>query len=416
MINAMIPSALRSQKLWVGVKNGRSGREFLSSDGTPADPEHSESCSSLEEIEEGIGQHRFNGLAYAVMLDMETNEAVLDDLNYEMDGDWLIITGVEEMETNPPTVPPARRVRRSTARKAKSSANEAPECAVTDETYAPISRGLIEHLRSLTAAALKVYLWLLLTAAWKGAMKGKVAVSVREISGATSLGRSTISRALAELEPYYIERIAEGRNQHDQSIFKIRKYKTVSDFRAGSVAGQRAGSVAGHQKQGRKISAVPSGVPPAVPSLASFSGQQPNSVLISYLKKGERRKKHAPPPFVCTHADCPNRSWHIARLVAETQQLSLPYYGLPQDKRIRGRWLAGTPELATFPDALITEFTRHKFESSPRWRDSPLLPRVIAEDLPAYVASRKASDQASLLDDPLTKIEEQLGEKKAVVH
>jgi hypothetical protein len=54
--------------------------------------------------------------------------------------------------------------------------------ATSSESYAPVSRGLRDHLSTMSGNAVKLYMDLLLNAAFTGPNKGQVAVSFAELA------------------------------------------------------------------------------------------------------------------------------------------------------------------------------------------------------------------------------------------
>ena len=98
-------------------------------------------------------------------------------------------------------------------------------------SYVPVSRGLRNHLRSLSGNAVKLYLELLLAAAFNGPEKGQVAATFGDLGLRLGMHKQTIYRAADELRPRYVV-WKSAKNQHSVTVFTIQKYKNVSDFAA----------------------------------------------------------------------------------------------------------------------------------------------------------------------------------------
>jgi hypothetical protein len=95
----------------------------------------------------------------------------------------------------------------------------------SDRGFVKIRRGLREHLRRMPAESLKLYLWLHLSASWKGKHRGTVHTSYSDIADELDLSLSTIKRAMARLQPQYVKILQSG-NQHQVSVIRILKYDT----------------------------------------------------------------------------------------------------------------------------------------------------------------------------------------------
>jgi hypothetical protein len=97
------------------------------------------------------------------------------------------------------------------------------------KTYVPLSRGLMEHLPSLSDNALKVYLYILMSAKHTGKDKGKADLSMRELAGFLKKDVHSVFNAICELRGKYVE-FHGAKNQTELSYFIVLKYKDVSDF------------------------------------------------------------------------------------------------------------------------------------------------------------------------------------------
>ena len=110
----------------------------------------------------------------------------------------------------------------------------------TNETYVPLSRGLLDHLPDMSGLELKIYVAFLLIANpfdRRGAKKGSLSMSSTEIAELLGADRGNVSRAIKCLsEKGYIGVERSGKNQHRTTTYTIKKYKNVSDFAAVSAA------------------------------------------------------------------------------------------------------------------------------------------------------------------------------------
>jgi hypothetical protein len=97
------------------------------------------------------------------------------------------------------------------------------------ESYAPVSRGLRQHLAGMSGNAVKLYLELLLSAAFAGPSKGQVAVTFAELALTLSQHKQTIHKAARELRPYFIQ-WEPAKNQYGVTVFTIQRYKSIKDF------------------------------------------------------------------------------------------------------------------------------------------------------------------------------------------
>ncbi len=107
--------------------------------------------------------------------------------------------------------------------------------AISSESYAPVSRGLRQHLAQMSGNAVKLYLELLLSAAFAGPNKGRVAVSFTELAMSLKMHRQTVHVAARMLRPYFIE-WEPAKNQHDVTVFTVQKFKSIKDFAVSRTA------------------------------------------------------------------------------------------------------------------------------------------------------------------------------------
>jgi len=90
--------------------------------------------------------------------------------------------------------------------------------------YAPIRRGILEHWSAMSANARAFYVWLHLTAFWKGPKRGWVEASFDDMARANGWSTKTVQRTIEELEVKpYIE-VYRAANQHELTRIKILKY------------------------------------------------------------------------------------------------------------------------------------------------------------------------------------------------
>ncbi len=102
------------------------------------------------------------------------------------------------------------------------------------ETYVPLSRGWREHLAMLSGNAVKLYTLLLIDAKFAGPNKGKVAMSFADLARELRIHKTSVVRAVRELQPHYIA-LEPAKNQHSATVFTVKRYKAITDF-AGSAS------------------------------------------------------------------------------------------------------------------------------------------------------------------------------------
>ena len=103
------------------------------------------------------------------------------------------------------------------------------------ESYAPVSRGLRQHLTTMSGNAVKLYLELLLSAAFAGPNKGQVAITFAELALNLNQHKQTIHKAARELRPYFITWEA-AKNQHGVTVFTVQRFKSIKDFAVSRTA------------------------------------------------------------------------------------------------------------------------------------------------------------------------------------
>jgi hypothetical protein len=106
---------------------------------------------------------------------------------------------------------------------------------ISPESYAPVSRGLREHLSKMSGNAVKLYLELLLSAVFIGPRKGQVALSFAELALNLKMHKQTVHRAARELTPYFID-WEPAKNQHGVTVFTVQRYKAIKDFAVSRTA------------------------------------------------------------------------------------------------------------------------------------------------------------------------------------
>lgn len=103
----------------------------------------------------------------------------------------------------------------------------------TDETYLPLSRGIRDHLPKMVKEcrlARYVYDLLLIDAHHTGELRGKVAISIREIATFLGVHYQTAYDAVRWLKENRYITYEPAKNQNSATLFTIVKYKTVHDF------------------------------------------------------------------------------------------------------------------------------------------------------------------------------------------
>jgi hypothetical protein len=100
----------------------------------------------------------------------------------------------------------------------------------TGETYVPLSRGIVDHLKFIKGMPLTIYIFLLAEAKFTGENKGIVKRKIRDIASELEIDYKTTHTALTKLKKLKYITIKTAKNQHSLTEFKILKYKTVSDF------------------------------------------------------------------------------------------------------------------------------------------------------------------------------------------
>ena len=101
------------------------------------------------------------------------------------------------------------------------------------ESWLPFSRGLVKHLKDMSGNSVKVFIYILIRAGFRGEMKGKTVISFSDLATELGMHYMTAYRAVKELIPQYLIYVP-ARNRHEITVFTVQKYKVVADFLADS--------------------------------------------------------------------------------------------------------------------------------------------------------------------------------------
>jgi hypothetical protein len=89
--------------------------------------------------------------------------------------------------------------------------------------FVMLRRGFREHLPGMSGNAVKLYVWLHLSASFSGPMRGYGVASYEDIARSLRWNQKALQRALTEMECRYIE-IQRAANQHELTTIRIIKY------------------------------------------------------------------------------------------------------------------------------------------------------------------------------------------------
>jgi hypothetical protein len=89
--------------------------------------------------------------------------------------------------------------------------------------FVMLRRGFREHLPGMSGNAVKLYVWLHLSAHFSGPKRGCVEASYEDIARSLRWNQKTLQRALTEMELRYIE-IQRAANQYELTTIRIIKY------------------------------------------------------------------------------------------------------------------------------------------------------------------------------------------------
>ncbi|MBV9888336.1 MAG: hypothetical protein JO119_17460, partial [Acidobacteria bacterium] len=95
-----------------------------------------------------------------------------------------------------------------------------------DPGFVQLRRGLLEHLGQMSGNATKLYVWLLMTAGWKGPLKGHVLASFADVGRSLMFSSKTLQRACDELEhgprPFIV--VQRAANQYSMTRIRILRF------------------------------------------------------------------------------------------------------------------------------------------------------------------------------------------------
>lgn len=97
-----------------------------------------------------------------------------------------------------------------------------------NETYFPVSRGLIDHFRTMSGNAIKLYLLLLSKAKFVPPNKGRVLTRVTLMAEQLEWKENAIYQTLTQLKRYLNVKFSKSR--HKPLVIDINKFKSVKDF------------------------------------------------------------------------------------------------------------------------------------------------------------------------------------------
>ena len=248
-----------------------------------------------------------------------------------------------------------------------------------------ISNGLLDpkHIAAM-GPALAEFLCLI---DWQtdasGVVRGGAPVNIAAIAERLGRSRRTVQRNLKRLDEYLdVRRTPRG------LVIRIRNPKKW--FRRGKSGypDSRSGGDISVTSRGVKNGASPTlwGDKSGTTGVTNVS-HPINTNTERRIQRGRSGAKNAPPPFVCSHQDCSNQTYHAGRMVAESQGLEFP-----GDVGNLARWLRDSKDLTKYADSDLVEFVAHKVrKDSPKWDDQKLRPNFVAEDIGAYLRKRSAS-------------------------
>lgn len=103
-----------------------------------------------------------------------------------------------------------------------------------DPGFAPIRRGLLEHLPEMSSNAVKLYLWLHLKAFWSGPKRGCVETSFEDMARGNGWSYSMARRTTKELTRKGYILVARAANQYQFNTIKILRFDTEQNDSAVS--------------------------------------------------------------------------------------------------------------------------------------------------------------------------------------
>jgi hypothetical protein len=96
--------------------------------------------------------------------------------------------------------------------------------AQRDPGFVKLRRGLLKHLPEMSERAVKLYVWLLLSARWEGSKRGWVEASFEDMAASNGCSTKTVQRALEELENKPYVEVHRATSQHQLTRIKILKF------------------------------------------------------------------------------------------------------------------------------------------------------------------------------------------------
>jgi hypothetical protein len=93
-----------------------------------------------------------------------------------------------------------------------------------DPGFVKLRRGLLMHLPEMSERAVKLYVWLLLSARWEGFKRGWVEASFEDMAASNGCSTKTVQRALEELENKPYVEVHRATSQHQLTRIKILKF------------------------------------------------------------------------------------------------------------------------------------------------------------------------------------------------
>lgn len=155
--------------------------------------------------------------------------------------------------------------------------------------YVPLRRGIVDHLPKMPDVALKVYIFLLCQAKFKGKDKGKVFMSLKDIASDLEISYPTIKRAIKFLSNHYITFIPAV-NQYKVSELVISKYDKSAGISADTTddTSKSGGVKREPSKESAGIKNDTSGEPPVIPPKVATSGKDKGLQLPKNVKNDKK--------------------------------------------------------------------------------------------------------------------------------
>lgn len=146
-----------------------------------------------------------------------------------------------------------------------------------NKNYLPLSMGFLEHLPIISDNALKVYIYILMTAKMEGKDKGKAFSTIRELANALDKGLHQTYDAVDELRGKYIE-YHGAKNQWGLGYFLVLKYKDIPEV-AVPVGTADSGTA-------DRVASASTGTAPlfAVPLVQQLIDKKGNSFTVGFIE------------------------------------------------------------------------------------------------------------------------------------